>query len=129
MSGLKAIRRRIGSVKNTKQITRAMKLVSAAKLRRAQEAAVGGRSFSERLLEVLRVLEANLPEDSDHPLFQPREVKKRRVMFVAGERGLCGAYNTNVMKAVQNGELAPGAAPGVIVTCFPIGKQAGSAAR
>ncbi len=131
MSGLKAIRRRITSVKNTKQITRAMKLVSAAKLRRAQEAALAGRNFSERLIEVLRVVQANLPESEAHsnPLFQPREVKKRRVMFVAGERGLCGAYNTNVMKAVQAGEFAKGAASGIEVVCFPVGKQAGSAAR
>lgn len=129
MSGLKAIRRRIGSVKNTKQITRAMKLVSAAKLRRAQDAATGGRAFSERLLEVLRVLEANLPANTVHPLFQAREVKKRRVVYVAGERGLCGAYNTNIIKAVQNAEIAAAASSGIEVSTFPVGKQAGNAAR
>ena len=129
MSGLKAIRRRIGSVKNTKQITRAMKLVSAAKLRRAQDAAIGGRAFTDRLLEVLRVLQANLAENTENPLFEQRPVKKRLIMFVAGERGLCGAYNTNVMKAVQTGEMADAARDGIEVVCFPIGKQAGSAAR
>lgn len=102
MGGLKEIRRRISSVKNTKQITRAMKLVSAAKLRRAQEAAEGGRSFGERLQDVLRTVRADLPENFSHPLLEVREeVRKRRVVVIAGERGLCGAYNANVIKAIK----------------------------
>ena len=106
-----------------------MKLVSAAKLRRAQDAALGGRSFTDRLLEVLRITQANISESVENPLFQARPVKTRLVMFVAGERGLCGAYNGNVMKAVQSAEFAKAAEEGVSVICMPIGKQANSAAR
>ncbi len=102
MSGLKEIRRRIGSVKNTKQITRAMKLVSAAKLRRAQEAAENGRSFGNRLQEVLSSVLEDLPEDFSHPMIETRsEVKKRRVLVIAGERGLCGGYNSSMAKALK----------------------------
>ena len=102
MASLKEIRRRITSVKNTKQITRAMKLVSAAKLRKAQEAAVSGRGFSGRLRNVLAVVRASLNGDFVHPLLQPKEsVKIRRVIIIAGERGLCGAYNTSVFKEVE----------------------------
>lgn len=99
MSGLKIIRRRLTSVKNTKQITRAMKLVSAAKLKRAQDAALGGRKFSERLDEVLYGAVSGLPENFDNPLIQARPVRKRLYVFFAGERGLCGGYNTNITKA------------------------------
>lgn len=106
MSNLKEIRRRIGSVKNTKQITRAMKLVSAAKLRRAQEAAVSGRGFSERLKEVLATVSAAASSDFSHPLLEAREeVNARRVIVIAGERGLCGAYNTSVFKAVEKQDI------------------------
>ena len=102
MSGLKEIRRRIGSVKNTKQITRAMKLVSAAKLRRAQEAAENGRSFGNRLQEVLASVLDDLPEGFSHPMLEARaKVKKRRILVIAGERGLCGGYNSNMAKALQ----------------------------
>lgn len=102
MASLKEIRRRITSVKNTKQITRAMKLVSAAKLRRAQEAALGGRDFSRRLEEVLNFVSENLPSSYSNPLLQEAEkVTCKRVIFIAGERGLCGAYNTNLFKAVE----------------------------
>ena len=89
-------------MKNTKQITRAMKLVSAAKLRRAQEAAESGRSFGNRLQEVLRSVLDDLPEDFSHPMLETRaSVKKRRVLVIAGERGLCGGYNSNMAKALQ----------------------------
>jgi F-type H+-transporting ATPase subunit gamma len=102
VSGLKAIRRRIQSVKNTKQITRAMKLVSAAKLRRAQEAAEGGRAFGKRLQELLTSILCDLPEGFSHPLLEKKEiVKKKRILLIAGERGLCGAYNSNVIKAAE----------------------------
>ena len=78
-----------------------MKLVSAAKLRRAQEAAMGGRSFSERLGGVLARVSADVPDGFSHPLLETRsEVKHRTVVLISGERGLCGAYNSNVYKAV-----------------------------
>ena len=102
MSGLKEIRRRISSVKNTKQITRAMKLVSAAKLRKAQEAAVGGRDFATRLEEVLEQVTQNLPKNYSNPLLEEPENKEVvRIVFIGGERGLCGAFNTNLLKAVN----------------------------
>lgn len=101
MGSLKEIRRRITSVKNTKQITRAMKLVSAAKLRKAQEAAVSGRGFSGRLKDVLAVVREGMSGDFVHPLLEAKEeVNTRRVIVMAGERGLCGAYNTSVFKEV-----------------------------
>lgn len=126
MSGLKAIRRRITSVKNTKQITRAMKLVSAAKLRRAQEAAEGGRSFGRRLGDVLQTVLADLPEGFSHPLLSKREgVQKRCLVVIAGERGLCGAYNGNIVKAV-NAELRSSAVP---IEMVLVGRRAVSAAK
>lgn len=103
MAGLKAIRRRITSIRNTRQITRAMKLVSAAKLKRAEEAAVAGRTFTERLETVLAAALAGLPENFTHPLLtsgESQKVSNRRAVVISGERGLCGAYNTNVIKAV-----------------------------
>ncbi len=102
MASLKEIRRRIGSVSNTKQITRAMKLVSAAKLRRAQDGAINGRSYSNRLRGIISTLLGELPGDFHHPLLDVREeVKSRRVIVISGERGLCGAYNANVLKAID----------------------------
>jgi F-type H+-transporting ATPase subunit gamma len=120
LSNLKAIRRRIASVKSTKQITRAMKLVATAKLRRAQEAALGGRAFSEKLGRVLATVCSDLPADYVHPLLQVREqVQKRRIIAVAGERGLCGAFNVNVFKEIQAQELNRGAQ----LEFVPVGKK------
>ncbi len=128
MSGLKAIRRRITSVKNTKQITRAMKLVSAAKLRRAQDSALSGRAYRDELNSLLKTVIAELPPDFAHPLFEKRtEIKRRRVIVIAGERGLCGAYNANIMKSVAANEGA-GLAAGT-TDVLPIGKQANGASR
>ena len=128
MSGLKAIRRRITSVKNTKQITRAMKLVSAAKLRRAQEAALSGRRYRDEMIDLLETVRAELPPDFSHPLLERRtEIKRRRVLVIAGERGLCGAYNANVMKAVTANESQWISAGKIEIT--PIGKQAGNACK
>jgi len=101
--GLKAIKRRLVSIKNTRQITRAMKLVSAAKLNRAQEAVARSREYSKALSDVMSTLlnEIGTTEVS-HPLMKAREtVKNIRLVVVGGSRGLCGAYNTNVNKAVE----------------------------
>ncbi len=125
MSGLKAIRRRLSSVKNTKQITRAMKLVSAAKLKRAQEAAVGGRKFSVKMAEVLNSAISQLPENVSHPLTEVRPVKRKAYVVFSGERGLCGGYNTNIAKAAQNSHLASGTEN----VFFVVGKRAESAAN
>ena len=106
-----------------------MKLVSAAKLRRAQDAALNGRLFSEKLAEVLAEVIKELPADFDHPLLERRsEIRKRRVVMVSGERGLCGAYNANVLKAIQSNESI-GIGGSSSVELIPLGKQAGSAVR
>lgn len=105
MSGLKTIRRRIVSVTNTKQITRAMKLVSAAKLRKAQDAAIGGRAYSNEIGSIVRSLISAAPSDFNSPLTEVRkEIRTRRIVVISGERGLCGAYNTNIVKAVTSSE-------------------------
>lgn len=126
MAGLKEIRRRITSVKNTKQITRAMKLVSAAKLKRAQDAAVGGRDFSRRLGDVISTLQSELPSDFSHPLLKVAdEVKTRRIVVVSGERGLCGAYNANIIKSVVLQESQPG----LKVEVVGVGRRSAAALR
>ena len=102
MSGLKVIRRRISSVKSTKQITRAMKLVSAAKLRKAHDVAVLSRNYLTELERVLGKTSLFLPANFSHPLLATkREATIKRVYVIAGERGLCGAYNANLLKTVQ----------------------------
>ena len=102
MANLKAIRDRIGSVKNTKKITEAMRLVAAAKVRRAQEQVNSTRPFADNLAEVLYNLQGKLKfEDVDLPLLQQREVKKVGLLVVSGDRGLCGGYNTNVIRRAE----------------------------
>lgn len=98
-AGLKDMRDRIGSVKNTQKITEAMKLVAAAKVRRAQEAVVNGRPFSENLVKVLYGVNQRLRmEDVDSPLVDVRPVKTVLLVSVTGDRGLCGGYNAFVIK-------------------------------
>jgi F-type H+-transporting ATPase subunit gamma len=103
MPNLKAIRDRIKSVKNTKKITEAMRLVAAAKVRRAQEQVTSTRPFADRLAQVLYGLQNRLRfEDVDLPLLRQREVKTVALLVVSGDRGLCGAYNTNVIRRAEN---------------------------
>jgi len=97
MATLLEFRRRIRSVKNTQQITRAMKFVSAARLRRAQEAALAARPFAKELLRVLRSTMARI-ESPEHPLLAKRPEERALVLVLAGERGLAGAFNSNVLK-------------------------------
>merc|ERR1711977_74022 len=98
-SGMKALRDRMESVKNTKKITDAMKLVAAAKVRRAQEAVVNGRPFAENLVKVLYGVNQRLQdEDVDSPLTTIRPVKTVLLVVVTGDRGLCGGYNNFVIK-------------------------------
>lgn len=125
MSGLKAIRRRLVSVKNTKQITRAMKLVSAAKLKKAQDAALGGRKFSEKLSHTLTAALGQLPENVSHPLTEVRVVNRRAYVVFSGERGLCGGYNTNLAKTAQAVMKSASSEN----QCFVVGRRAESAAR
>ncbi len=103
MANLKAIRDRIKSVKNTRKITEAMRLVAAAKVRRAQEQVIATRPFADRLAQVLHGLQTRLRfEDVDLPLLQKREVKSVGLLVVSGDRGLCGGYNTNVIRRAEN---------------------------
>ncbi|SHG92961.1 ATP synthase F1 subcomplex gamma subunit [Thermosyntropha lipolytica DSM 11003] len=100
-AGVREYKRRIRSVKNTQQITKAMKMVAAAKLRRAQEKAEASRPYTETLRDTLARLVA-VTADINHPLLTKREeVKKVGYVVVAADRGLCGAYNTNIIKAAN----------------------------
>jgi F-type H+-transporting ATPase subunit gamma len=101
MATLLDFRRRIRSVKNTQQITRAMKFVAAARLRRAQERALAARPYALQIARVLRSTMARL-ENPQHPLLARRPVEKILVVVLTGERGLCGAFNSNILrKAVE----------------------------
>ncbi|MGF7183928.1 F-type H+-transporting ATPase subunit gamma [Desulfitispora alkaliphila] len=97
MAGMRDIKRRIRSVKNTQQITKAMKMVSAAKLRKAQERVVAARPFKSKLEEVLKRLVA-VSGEIDHPLIQVREPQKAAYVVVTADKGLCGGYNSNLIK-------------------------------
>ncbi|MEQ9484498.1 F0F1 ATP synthase subunit gamma [Coleofasciculus sp. F4-SAH-05] len=103
MPNLKAIRDRIKSVKNTQKITEAMRLVAAAKVRRAQQQVTSTRPFADRLAQVLYGLQNRLQfEDVDLPLLKQREVKSVGILVVSGDRGLCGGYNNNVIRRAEN---------------------------
>lgn len=100
MAGLKEIRRRLKSVKNTKKITSAMKLVAAAKLRKTQEAVVRSRAYTDALKGVLSQLQSG--SEFSHPLLESRPTVKRvRVLVMGASRGLCGGFNTNVNRKVD----------------------------
>lgn len=101
MPSLKAIKTRIASVKNTQKITRAMKLVAAAKMKRAVDAAVQSRPYSDEVTAVLRSLMARLG-DAEHPLLKPHaEVKKAALVVLTSDRGLCGGFNSALMRKVD----------------------------
>ena len=100
MATLKIIRKRISSVRNTQQITKAMKMVSAAKLRRAQEAAVAARPYAEKMTELLKNVAARVSSEA-HPLLQAREEKKIQLVLFTSDRGLCGGYNANLIRAAE----------------------------
>lgn len=107
MPSLKDIRRRITSVKKTQQITRAMRMVAAAKLRRAQEAIESARPYAERMRETL--VEVAASQGAEHPLLVAREtVKSVDVVVISSDRGLCGAFNSNVLKRAEQEIAARG---------------------
>ena len=102
MANLKAIRDRISSVKNTRKITEAMRLVAAAKVRRAQEQVLRSRPFADRLARVLQNLQSSMRfEDLDAPLLDAREVQTITLLSITGDRGLCGGYNANIIKRTE----------------------------
>jgi F-type H+-transporting ATPase subunit gamma len=98
MPALNDIRRRIRSVKNTQQITKAMKMVSAAKLRRAQEAMFAARPYARKMMEVLNSLATRAHSDA-HELLAEREGNKTLVVVVTADKGLCGGFNANILRA------------------------------
>jgi len=101
MPNLLDIRRRIKSVKNTQQITKAMKMVSAAKLRRAQDRVVTARPFANKMAEVLGELAKRTDEDFHHPLLDLRGDQRYLLVLITADKGLCGAFNTNLTKAAE----------------------------
>lgn len=103
MSNLRDIRRRIKSVKNTRQITRAMQLVSSSKMKRAQDAAVAGRPYALLLADLLDTVGEKLELGGtiiQHPCFEKREVKTRGILVLSTEKGLCGPLNTNLFRKI-----------------------------
>ncbi len=100
MATLKAIRRRVASVRNIQQITKAMKMISAARLRRAQEAAESARPYAEKLEAVLQNL-ASQSTTLSHPLLEAREEKNIDVIVITSDRGLCGGFNSSLIRAAE----------------------------
>ncbi len=124
-ANLKEVRDRIESVKNTQQITKAMKMVSAAKLRRAQEAITRMRPYSNKLDAMLRNILSNLDGDAGTVFGQERPIERACLVVVTSNRGLCGAFNTNVIKqavATIEGKFAEVYAKGQLTMLF-IGKK------
>jgi F-type H+-transporting ATPase subunit gamma len=101
MPSLKDIRKRIGSVKNTQKITKAMKLVAAAKLRRAQDAIIAARPYAASLERVIRDLSARAGEDA-HPLLAHREGTRAEILLVTSDRGLAGSFNAQLVRSVEH---------------------------
>ena len=101
MPSLLDMRRRIKSVKNTQQITKAMKMVAAAKLKRAQDRVTAARPFARKMSEVLGGLSAKVADEFSHPLLDQRGDEKYLIVLVSADKGLAGAFNANVIKATQ----------------------------
>jgi len=122
-NGMKEVRDRIASVKNTSKITEAMKLVAAAKVRRAQDAVINSRPFSENLVKVLYGVNQRLrTEDVDSPLCSIRPVKTVMMVVITGDRGLCGGYNNFILKKTEQ-RFAELTALGVNVKVVAIGRK------
>ncbi|WP_419213268.1 ATP synthase F1 subunit gamma [Maribacter sp. X9] len=122
MANLKEIRNRISSVSSTMQITSAMKMVSAAKLKKAQDAITAMRPYADKLTELLQNLSASIEGDSGSKYSDNRIVKKVLVVSITSNRGLCGAFNTNILK--QSVNLAENVHSGKEVDFVAIGKKA-----
>jgi len=119
MPTLLDFRRRIRSVKNTQQITRAMKFVAAARLRRAQESALAARPYAQELAKMLRSIMGRI-EEPQHPLLAVRPEERVLVIVLTGERGLAGAFNTNILKKANEVFRAN---KGKKLSVIPVGKK------
>jgi F-type H+-transporting ATPase subunit gamma len=133
MAGLQDIRRRIRSVKNTQQVTKAMKMISAVKLRKSQERLVALRPYAGKMMEVVRRVVSRIKGDAEiqpgpaaQAFLSPREEKRIRVVLIASDKGLCGGFNANVLKAA-NAFVAQCSAE--IVHLDVVGKRASEWAR
>ncbi len=130
MANVLDLKRRIRSVKNTRQITKAMKMVSAAKLRRAQERAVTARPYAQMMASVIRSLMRRIdvynPETGEvrHPLLVPREEKNVLLIVVSGDKGFAGAFNSNIIKAAMRFITAQNGEKGRNVDVETIGRKA-----
>ncbi len=131
MASLKEVRNRITSVNSTQQITKAMKMVAAAKLRRAQDAILQMRPYAKKLGEMLSTVSAGAETAAESPYKQVRPVEKVLIVTVTSDRGLCGAFNTNVIKAalalIQEKYAAQAAKGNVEI--FALGKKGGEACQ
>lgn len=101
MASLRDIRRRIKGVKNIRQVTKAMNMIAAARLRRAQQKAESARPYAERLTEILQDVMASSGGAARHPLMAKRDVKRVAIIVVTADRGLCGAFNAGIIREVQ----------------------------
>ena len=102
MSGLKEIRNRISSVSSTMQITNAMKMVSAAKLKKAQDSISATLPYSNKLSELIKNISSSTDSDDTNPLFEKRELKNLLIIAITSNKGLCGGFNSNIIKEVNN---------------------------
>lgn len=127
MASRQQIKRRITSVKNTRQITKAMQLVAASKLRRAQEAVLGPREFSRVAREMLTAMRHLATNNSGYQLFAQRPVKHRLIIAVSSDRTLAGAYNANVIRRLFQ-EVRKDREAGVETSVIAIGRQVANAA-
>jgi F-type H+-transporting ATPase subunit gamma len=120
MATLKDIRRRIGSIKSTQQITKAMKMVAAAKLRRAQQRIFSVRPYSRKINELIQNL-LLATENFEDPLLEEREVQKVHLVVVTSDRGLCGSFNSNIIKRTL---VAIDSLKDVDIEIVPVGRKA-----
>lgn len=105
MANTREIRRRIRSIKNTSQITKAMQMVAASKMRKAQQAALAGRPYAQLINRMLKYARGRVREDS-HPLVERRDVERTCVLVMTTDKGLCGALNTNLLRLVSGYDIA-----------------------
>jgi len=127
MASQRDIRRRIGAVRNIKQITRAMQFVAASKLKRAQDSTLASRPYSEKIDEVIADLAVVL-SDEDHPLFTKREGGKRLIVFITTDRGLAGPLNTNAIRFALR-EIVDHNETGVDLSLVTVGRKGRDAIR
>jgi F-type H+-transporting ATPase subunit gamma len=119
-AGVKLLNKRIRSVRNTQQITKAMKMVSASKLQRSQGRMLAARPYSRKLTDLMQQLAGKA--DIDHPLFETRDVKNRLFLVITSDKGLCGSYNTNILKMAHKA-IDASIAGGTPTAVYAVGRK------